>query len=113
YRWLVPYDRIRPWVRCAPRTHHARPHHGHDRLRPWKPAWPPYAREDIAMRCWHPTVTGVMIAALLSASLAACTGNSPPPSPGLTNQIAQRCTKTGPIVFVVSGRQDNPSPRLT
>ena len=64
------------------------------------------------MRRTHSMVASVVMVALLGASLAACSSPSPTPSP-TTGSMPQHCTKTGPVVFVVSGRQNSPSPALT
>jgi OmpA-OmpF porin, OOP family len=64
-----------------------------------------------------------MIAAVTMAVLAAlavgCAAHDPPytgprPEPGpQSDSMPQVCTKNGPVVFVVSGRQNSPAPVLT
>lgn len=62
-------------------------------------------------------VIGAVMAVLLGASLAACSSgssSSSQPSPDSTiESMPQHCSETGPVVFVVSGRQDSPAPALT
>ena len=50
----------------------------------------------------------------LAMAVAACgsrSQSSPPPSP--PQAMPSACTRTGPVVFAVSGRQDSPPPGLT
>ena len=65
------------------------------------------------MRRMNAKVTGIAITAVLSTFLTACGGGhstqSDPPMP----VMPQKCTNSGPVVFVVSGRQNSPTPALT
>ena len=65
------------------------------------------------MRRLNSTVTGVAIAAVVGTILTACSSgsNSAPPPPPAAMPAA--CTKAGPVVFVVSGRQNSPAPAMT
>lgn len=65
------------------------------------------------MRRLSSAVTGVAIAIMLGTTLTACSsGDSKPPSPP-PPVMPQACTKVGPVVFVVSGRQNSPAPEMT
>ena len=50
----------------------------------------------------------------VSAALAAgCSGQGTPPDPAPPLAMPQVCTKDGPVVFVMAGRQNSPAPVLT
>jgi OmpA-OmpF porin, OOP family len=64
------------------------------------------------VRRLNSAVTGVAIAATLGMMLTACSSGSSstaPPPPAMPVS----CTKGGPVVFVVSGRQNSPAPGMT
>jgi len=69
------------------------------------------------MRHITPTVAGVALAAVVLATVLtiSCGGSSPQPgkSSALGSAMPRRCTEGGPLVFVVSGREDSPAPALT
>ena len=66
------------------------------------------------MRRLNSAVAGVAIAAVLTAVLTACSSgpSSAPLSPS-PPAMPVKCTKAGPLVFVVSGRQNSPAPAMT
>ena len=65
------------------------------------------------MRPLNSAVAGVVIAAALGTILTACSsGHRSAPVPSMP-AMPLKCTKSGPVVFVVSGRQNSPAPAAT
>jgi OOP family OmpA-OmpF porin len=65
-----------------------------------------------------PPATGRLIAsaaiALSAAFAAGCGGPGPAPDPGPSSpSMPQVCTKGGPVVYAVAGREDSPAPVVT
>jgi outer membrane protein OmpA-like peptidoglycan-associated protein len=66
------------------------------------------------MRRLTAAATGLALVAILGTLLTACgSGQGSPPPRSLPPAMPQKCTKDGPVVFVVSGRQDSPAPAFT
>lgn len=63
-------------------------------------------------------ITAAVTIAVLAALAAGCAGQDPEPGPPVgpaphSASMPQVCTKNGPVVFVVAGRQNSPAPVLT
>jgi outer membrane protein OmpA-like peptidoglycan-associated protein len=65
------------------------------------------------MRRLNAKAAGLAMAAILGTLLTACGSGQGSPPPRALPAMPQKCTKSGPVVFVVSGRQDSPAPAVT
>jgi outer membrane protein OmpA-like peptidoglycan-associated protein len=65
------------------------------------------------VRRLNSSVTVVVTAAVLGTALTACSSGPSPASAAPMPAMPAMCTQSGPVVFVVSGRQNSPAPAFT